>query len=508
MKPLFIAHVAFAVVSANVIASAVEEAADQRLHERAGMAITTGLAEWQVIQRDSAGLGTIQCGGTSARDGEVWARVLRDARPVDGLGWRQAGTSADGTFSAEVRDIPTGGPYSIEFRVGAPDPDEFGTRVDNIVVGDLWILAGQSNMHGCGRMRNAETPSLLVRAYGMNDRWEMASDPLHRRVDSIDPVHAKSASERERADARRGIRREVGAGLGVPFAKALSEAVHVPIGLIPCAQGGTSIDQWSPALKDQGGESLYGAMYRRFQTAGGRVRGVLWYQGESETGTDKRAHAYEKKLTQFIEAVRRDFDDPQLPFYMVQLSRTVSPRPPDRWMYVRELQRRMGRQLTGVSTVAAIDLDLDDKIHIGTTGLKRLGRRLANVVRHELFADSGVTSGPRVASVTMADAVLYDRLIENGAVRVTFEGVNGRLWPDCHIAGFSLRNEQGKPITEFFDVMVDPDDHTAVLCLAGQPIPPDAKLWYGYGLNPYCNLADDEDMGVLAFGPMPILPKP
>jgi len=505
---LFSGALLFVSTSACAVAPDLEELAGQRLTERSGMAVTAGLAEWQVIQRDAAGVGTIECVGTSERDGDVWARVLRHTRPVAGLEWRRVGAAEDGTFSATIPKIPTGGPYNVEFRVGAPDPDTYGTRVENVVVGDLWILAGQSNMHGCGRMRNAATPSPLVRAFAMNDRWEIASDPLHWRVESIDPVHRKTATELERDLAQRGVTPDVGAGLGLPFAKALSSAVEVPIGLIPCAQGATSMDQWDPALKDQGGRSLYGAMYRRFEAVGGKVRGVLWYQGESEARNNERASAYEGKLKRFIEAVRRDFGDPQLPFYMVQIARTIGTRSPERWMHVREVQRRVGRQIPGVTTVAAIDLELDDTIHIGTVGLKRLGKRLANVARHELFADPQVTCGPRVASVTPADSILYARVIKNGAVRVTFENVNDRLWPIRHIAGFSLRDKEGKPVTEFFDVRVDPDDPFSVLCLAGVPIPTDAMLWYGYGLNPYCNLRDEVDMAVLAFGPMAIEPKP
>jgi len=116
----------FAVVIPTAIASQVEDSSDQRLQERAGITVTTGLTQWQVIQRNPAGLGTIRCGGMSTRDGEVWARVLQHTRPIEGLGWRKAVTATDGTFSAAVRDIPTGGPYSIEFRVGEPDPDAFG----------------------------------------------------------------------------------------------------------------------------------------------------------------------------------------------------------------------------------------------------------------------------------------------------------------------------------------------------------------------------------------------
>ena len=54
---------------------------------------------------------------------------------------------------------------------------------------------------------------------------------------------------------------------------------QVPQGVICCAHGGTSMDQWSPEGRDLGGdESLYGAMYRRFVHNGSRVKGMFWYQ--------------------------------------------------------------------------------------------------------------------------------------------------------------------------------------------------------------------------------------
>ena len=56
----------------------------------------------------------------------------------------------------------------------------------------------------------------------------------------------------------------------------------IPQGIIACADGGTSMQQWDPARKSEGGKSLYGATLRRVQKNGGKVAGVIWYQGESD----------------------------------------------------------------------------------------------------------------------------------------------------------------------------------------------------------------------------------
>ena len=77
------------------------------------------------------------------------------------------------------------------------------------------------------------------------------------------------------------------------------------------------------------------------------------------------------------------------------------------------------------------------------------------------------------------------------------------LKPDRHIAGFSIRKEDGTEIPLIFEAGVGRARDTVVLKLAGA-VPPKAALWYGYGLDPYCNLTDGMDMAVPVFGPIPL----
>ena len=75
------------------------------------------------------------------------------------------------------------------------------------------------------------------------------------------------------------------------------------------------------------------------------------------------------------------------------------------------------------------------------------------------------------------------------------------LRPERHIAGFSIRKEDGTPIPSIFEAAVGKARDTVVLKLTG-PVPAKAYLWYGYGLDPYCNLTDGADMAVPVFGPI------
>ncbi len=84
--------------------------------------------------------------------------------------------------------------------------------------------------------------------------------------------------------------------------------------------GGTFMTQWDPAKKDQGRQSLYGSMLLQIKKAGGRIKGLLWYQGEAEAN-EANLKAYPRVFPAFIAAIRDDLHQPDLPFYLVQIGR-------------------------------------------------------------------------------------------------------------------------------------------------------------------------------------------
>ncbi len=75
------------------------------------------------------------------------------------------------------------------------------------------------------------------------------------------------------------------------------------------------------------------------------------------------------------------------------------------------------------------------------------------------------------------------------------------LKPERHIAGFSIRKEDGTAFPLIFEAGVGKARDTVVLKLTG-PVPAKASLWYGHGMDPYCNLVDGADMAVPVFGPI------
>src|SRR6185312_13619175 len=194
-------------------------------------------------------------------------------------------------------------------------------------------------------------------------------------VDSPDVVHSGDPKTQEKRSEEEHKNRPKGAGLGLPFAVMMVEKTKVPIGLIICAHGGTSMEQWNPAKKKDAGASLYGSMIRQVKLAGGKVAGVLWYQGESDA-IGGAAEVFPKVFAEFIAAVRTDFNDPGLPFYYVQIGRFINTADPKGWNKVQDAQRRLADQIQNTAVISVVDLELDDLIHVGTHGLKRAGKRL------------------------------------------------------------------------------------------------------------------------------------
>jgi type 1 glutamine amidotransferase len=443
---------------------------------------------------------------------------VKDAKLIDAHVMNAPGAQAIKFVDGKLVGVPVGGPYMITCNV-----DIKGTRVNTTVgpvfVGDLWVLAGQSNMEGVGNLIDVTPPHPKVMLLGMDGEWGQAEEPLHWLIDSPDPVHS-SGDPKDRAErsARAHKSRNRGAGLGLPFAMALVESTGVPIGLVACAHGGTSMEQWNPAKKEQGGASLYGSMLRQVKLAGGKAKGVLWYQGESDANADA-SKVFPKVFSDFIAAVRSDFGQPELPFYYVQIGRFVRGGDPKAWNAVQDAQRVIPERVANTAVISVIDLELDDAIHVGTQGLKRAGQRLARIAERELFGQVGattptferVTKGPHNTLIVKFNGVnmgsaqfqgMRGMMMGRSGMSMSPGESNGiGLKPERHIAGFSIHKEDGTALPLIFEAGVGKARDTVVLKLAGA-VPEKASLWYGYGMDPHCNLVDGLDMAVPVFGPI------
>ena len=258
------------------------------------MKIESGLFHHMVVQRNRNNSSDADFSGTCAASGALLATVRRGKIMIKGFASVPVGKAARGRIKGCLKGLPAGGPYTIELRIGNEK-----LTVKDVLVGDVWLLGGQSNMQGYGLLPRKRLPvDPLVRAFFMDDRWATAKDPIHNMWACVDQVHI---------DLCGGVRpgkppANWGACPGPAFGLEMHRRTGVPQGLIACAHGGTSMTQWDPKRKDEGGKSLYGALVRRLVKNGRRVAGLIWYQGCSDANT-RDAPLYTKRMKEFVTAL-------------------------------------------------------------------------------------------------------------------------------------------------------------------------------------------------------------
>lgn len=459
------------------------------------MKIETGLFDNMVLQRGRDNRSNAAFSGVCETVGVLKASVRMRGRTMSGFKARTMGSIRGGRFKGVLRGLPAGGPYDVKLWVEGGSGAKLKSAVArNVLVGDVWVLAGQSNMQGVGWLKDALTPISKVRAFYMRDEWGVAKEPIHNLSEAVDKVHI---------DLHGGVRpvrsKHAGVGPGVAFGQEMFRRTGVPQGLICCAHGGTSMSQWNPKLKRMGGASLYGAMLRRFRKNGGKVAGILWYQGESEAGSQDTALVYTERMKAFVAAVRRDFHDPRLPIAVVQIASVIRPVGEfQSWNSIQDQQRRLPRHIRNLAVVPAIDLELDDLIHVSGAGMKRLGKRLAQAML-VLKRFPGAGKPPIEFKSFRVEA---DRNTGMANVIVAFANVMGGLIAPGRPAGFAVADANGE-FPEIYKVGLLGD--SVMLRCVQTPVDLAGKhLYYGYGLAPYCNITDKADRSLPVFGMIPL----
>jgi len=454
------------------------------------MHIHTGLFDHMVLQRTAAQVSDASFSGECALEGTVRACVLQDGAVVPGFADRPVGEARLGRLTGRLQGVPVGGPYTIRLDV-APAGAGASAVIDDVLVGDVWMIAGQSNAQGFGNRCDAEPPHPLVRAYYMDDRWAVAEDPIHNLDAAVHPVHAALCGGPAPRSSAKGV------GPGVSFGVEMQRRTGVPQGLIASAHGGTAMAQWDPALLQDGAACLYGAMLQRFQRNGGRMAGLIWYQGCSDVGGDG-PDQYTARMQALIQALRTDCASPELPVVLAQLGRlfgTTTYLPA--WNRMQDLQRRLAEHIPHCAVVPTIDLPLDDHIHIGGKGQQRLGRRMAQAMQVLTGDAPGACPPIEVAGVT----VHFDRRTVTTKVMVEFANVTGELQAPGEPAGLMLVDDACA--THVFHIALD--GNRAILSTMLSPVEVRTRqLYHGYGMAPYCNITDAAGRALPVFGPLPL----
>ncbi len=399
---------------------------------------------------------------------------------------------------------------------------------------DLWVFAGQSNSQGWGMLKAPVPPDPRILFFNSHNQWVVATEPLNPRFtswvpDSVrenillqrtgiaypgGPATARFLDEMEGEKVIPG-----GVGPGLSFAKHLIQDLNRPLGLIYCGVGGSPIRSWRPGADG----SNYDAMIRRLRMVGGRIKGLVWYQGESDAMTDAGEQGYEAALLQIVDTLRKDLNQPELPVLCVQLARFVWNYPShDRtFEKIREIQRRLPDLRSHVYTVPALDLPLEDAAHLSFEGQQRLGRRLAEVALHRVYNLAYHAPGICLHSIEVLKPDSWRPM-----VRVRFVGVSGKLSCGGLPTGFEFRaplpSEEPKapaadsPMHTIYRIDFDPDDGAAIILgifdnalinsggAKHHPLPRSFNIIYGPGASPYVNIVDEKDIALPAFGPVEV----
>ena len=214
-----------------------------------------------------------------------------------------------------------------------------------------FLLIGQSNMAGRGKYDEVEPI--------VNDSIFVLRNGIFR------PMHFPINFDRFFS----------GVCLAESFADAYQKEMGVEVGLIPAADGGTSLDQWHE------GEILFDhACYQaELASRSSEIKGILWHQGEADCAPALYS-TYEERLTEMIYAMRKRLGMPDVPFLVGGLGDFlkdyVNPTNLKNYPYVNEALKSTASHVNNVGFVSAEGLTPNgDNLHFNAKSLREFGLR-------------------------------------------------------------------------------------------------------------------------------------
>jgi len=368
--------------------------------------------------------------------------------------------------------------------------NEETVEVKNVLVGEVWLCAGQSNMRmSVGGVTNAMAEKAAANYPAI--RFFTVPAIGHKEPQSLVNASWKVCSTQTVGSCT---------AVGYFFARKLHQDLKLPIGLIDISYGGATIatfmdaetvwhtlanaqiyksdksflDKKPPFV--QGVSSYcYNAMVHPIIPF--TARGTIWYQGEGNAGAPAE---YINWYRDYVLMMRRKFLDPAMPFYHVQLAGYEKPQP-EVWARFRLAQEK-ALELPNTGMATAMDVGMKDNIH--PVNKQDVGLRLALCALNKTYGKSDVVGeGPRFKS-----------LRKNGSkIEVTFSGCDGGLKLNGRFGGFAGVLANGT--TEILDGKIAGND-TVEIDLAGQDI---KRLRYAYANYPVCPLFNGANLPALSF---------
>ncbi len=452
-----------------------------------GLQLSAMYSDNMVVQRDEP----IVFGGTSDSGDKVKVRFAGKTL--------SAVTGPDGRWEVEFPAMPAGGPYRLEISGKGKS-----FRFDNVWTGEVWFCSGQSNMEfqlfrGTTAQEDIEAAGRQekLHLFNMKENWltnhyawpESALDSVNR-LQYFLPMGWEMSGP--------GTARDFSA-VAYHFGRALADSLGCHVGLISCAVGGSTTESWVdrrvlawdyPQILYDWMNSDFGQPWARDRcrknielaksplqrhpyqpgylfdagvklTRGWKVRGVLFYQGESN------AHCAESFAELFRLMVKslRNYWGEELAIQTVQLS-GIGDRPS--WPVFRDVQRRVAADIPGVGLTVCSDLGHPTDVH--PRDKKPVGERSAVRVLHDVYGrDDIVPAGPE----------FKDFSIEGRSLRLSFENALGiRGGKGFEVAGPDGIYYPAEARVENGDVIVRAEEVTRPCAVryGWQPNPAEADL--------------------------------
>ena len=371
----------------------------------------------------------------------LWGTAKPGSKVVITTTWSKSKTSvyadADGKWVARLSTPVASGPYEITFNDGEKH------TIKNVLIGEVWICSGQSNMEmplkgfeaqpveGAADVIISAKPSLPVRVCMLkkNVAYEVQDDcPATWLEHSPQQIGNASAT-------------------AYFFARKLQETLEVPVGVVVIAVGGTYIESWmeETLLRNEfKGEFDFTHLQTRKRVrakahrdpcvlyngmlspvAGYTAKGFVWYQGCANVNNHDQ---YRRLQPAFVKMLRSEWQNENMPFYYTQLTTHNSITPEMKWIQALNIYDIP-------NSAIAMTLDVGDYACVHAPKKKEVGERLAYLA---LTRDYGL-------DVIDAKAPMPVRYVFNeGEAIVTFDVGDMGLSPCLvELDGFELAGDDG-----------------------------------------------------------------
>jgi len=319
---------------------------------------------------------------------------------------------ADNTseWKTSIQTIGAGGPYSIKI-LGSGNAE-----LKNVMLGEVWICSGQSNMEMSVNWKLINGEEEALKANNPNIRiFHIQKIGAEYPQQTCEATWTMCTPETMRATS----------ATGYFFARELQEKLHVPVGIIVSAWGGTPAEVWieksrvenNPELNKSkitehydwwpsAPGTLYNSMISPIVPYG--IAGAIWYQGEANTGNYP---IYSLLMKTLIENWRADFKK-DFPFYLVQIA-PYNYGDKGTSQYVREQEEMVTKIVPNTGMVVISDL-VDNIKDIHPKNKLDVGKRLANYALAETYKQNiGAYKSPAFQSMQ----------VTKDKVRLTFSNV-------------------------------------------------------------------------------------